>query len=327
MKFWLCIDDTDDKTKSVGTGEIASVIYGKIAEKGCVMRLQVTRHQLLLDPRIAYTSHNSSMCMEGETKLSAEELLRVARETLLEMRSPISQPGICLFMPKEGADCNEIIRFGQRAKVEVLHREEAITLAAHTENLFLEAPAGDGSGMIGALAGVGLRLAGNDGTFRGKIVLEEPLFETARDMKKRMQLSDIWDGYEDRMLADEEMVRAEGQIKLVYRNFGAIAAVRKAPDGIYEMCSKASVYEQTISGEMPKIENCVYFEWDNDIGEQWTEKAGTCENCLHRRLTKHGMKCTRGGGGTGGGKGGGRGRGDGSGGGKNRRKHEERERG
>ena len=69
--FFLCIDDTDDTSKSIGTGEIASHIYDQLKKLGCQMHYNITRHQLLLDPRIAYTSHNSSMCMEGTGPLKA----------------------------------------------------------------------------------------------------------------------------------------------------------------------------------------------------------------------------------------------------------------
>ena len=67
MKFFLCIDDTDDMEKTVGTGEIAQIIFSGLKREGCKMEYTITRHQLLLDDNIDYTSHNSSMCMEGET--------------------------------------------------------------------------------------------------------------------------------------------------------------------------------------------------------------------------------------------------------------------
>lgn len=291
MRFWLCIDDTDDTTKSVGTGEIASEIYRELEKQGCVMRYQITRHQLLLDPRIPYTSHNSSMCMEGEGELTAEEIWERAIFVLMRMRSPISQPGVCLYTPPAGGDPRRLIRFGEKAKEEILTIEEAQRLASETPGIRLEAPAGNGSGQIGALAGVGLRLGGNDGTFRGKLKFPEALIRPAKEMKQLLGVREIIKS-SGQYLEEETPVRASGQVKLIYREHECMAAVRKADDGIYELCSKASIFEATITKRAVSVENCEHFQWDNDRGEQWSEQKGACENCLHRKLVRKGMKCT-----------------------------------
>ena len=187
----------------------------------------------------------------------------------------------------------QLVSFGLRAKKEVLALEDAVRLAGQIPAIRLKAPAGNGNGQIGALAGIGLRLHGNDGTFRGKILVSEPVTETVREMKKRLDIDTIWDGKADRVLADDEIVRAIRQIKLVYRNHKPMAAVRLCEDGIYELCNKAAVYEQTITKTIGLMENCKHFKWDNDKGEQWNETAGNCMNCLHRRLTDQGMVCQR----------------------------------
>ena len=54
--------------------------------------------------------------------------------------------------------------FGQRAKHDVLTLAEASRLAERKQ-LLLEGLTGDHGGIIGALAAVGLRVAGNDGRF------------------------------------------------------------------------------------------------------------------------------------------------------------------
>ena len=54
--------------------------------------------------------------------------------------------------------------FGQRAKQEVLAPGEAIDLARAVD-FVLEGLTGDGGGVIGSLAAVGLRAAGDDGRF------------------------------------------------------------------------------------------------------------------------------------------------------------------
>lgn len=294
-KFWLCIDDTDDTTKSIGTGKIANYIYERLVNRGSFMRYRITRHQLLLDPAITYTSHNSSMCMEGVSDLDPEEVFQMGIDTIMEFRSEISHPGICLYMPESEAPAHVdvLIDWGQRAKGEVLTIAQAREVAEKIPGLWLTAPAGNGNGQIGALAGVGLRLSGNDGTFKGKNPLPESIVTTAGDMKKRLGIGKIWDGRKNRYLEDDEMIRGEKQAKLIFHDYEPMAAVRMAEDGIYEICNKAQVYEETITNLTGVVEDCEFFQWDNDPGEQWSEKAGSCENCLYRRLTGRGMKCTR----------------------------------
>lgn len=63
MKVYICVDDTDDLSKSTSTGKIADLIAEQVAALGCRAEKGVTRHQLLLHEDIAYTSHNSAMCM------------------------------------------------------------------------------------------------------------------------------------------------------------------------------------------------------------------------------------------------------------------------
>ncbi len=57
----ISIDDTDD-ADSEGTGEIAEIIADGLVGKELAAVGRVTRHQLLIHPDIAYSSHNSSMC-------------------------------------------------------------------------------------------------------------------------------------------------------------------------------------------------------------------------------------------------------------------------
>ena len=58
----LAIDDTDNLT-SRGTGFLARQLALRMAEAGIAEVKAITRHQLLVDPRIPYTSHNSSACL------------------------------------------------------------------------------------------------------------------------------------------------------------------------------------------------------------------------------------------------------------------------
>ena len=63
------IDDTDN-LDSRGTGRLARDIAAEL--EGEFKVLAVTRHQLLVDPRIPYTSHNSSAAIHLESSAPAD---------------------------------------------------------------------------------------------------------------------------------------------------------------------------------------------------------------------------------------------------------------
>nr|WP_314180738.1 hypothetical protein [uncultured Campylobacter sp.] len=81
FKFLLCVDDTDELGGEISTGLLAEEIA---AFAGSFAHVSfVTRHQLLLDPRINYTSHNSCICFEDwlsdEQKQSVLDFARRVR--------------------------------------------------------------------------------------------------------------------------------------------------------------------------------------------------------------------------------------------------------
>ena len=172
----VCVDDTDDVTKSTSTGKVAGTIAGACEALGGRLRLGTTRHQLLLSPDVPYTSHNSSMCFEAEVPGErVEELRRVAAELLVAGSVEAADPGLCVaVLPEDdvpgsetAAQIEELIAFGKRAKVVYCSKESAFAVAAGIPWVHLSEHGGTGQGVVGALAGVGLRLGGADGRFRG----------------------------------------------------------------------------------------------------------------------------------------------------------------
>lgn len=168
MKALISIDDTDN-IDSRGTGDVAEILARGIDGKGWGRCGPVTRHQLLIHPDIPYTSHNSSMCFAAE--ISNDSLGTVVDycATALTMESaPGSDPGLCIVVPEMVKELEELIAFGRKAKTVVVNKKEAYeTAAAH--GIHLSEHGGTGQGVIGALAGAGLRLTGNDGRFKGKL--------------------------------------------------------------------------------------------------------------------------------------------------------------
>lgn len=160
MKFLIGIDDTDN-LESRGTGHRVRQLADGLQANRLGEPQSITRHQLLVDPQIPYTSHNSSACVLIEAD-DANKVWSFSREFLLRESAPGSDAGLCL---AEWDSVNESIRaFGGRAKQVVLTQLEA-KQAVSDNGIRLEGLTGTGGGIIGALAAVGLRRAGNDGRF------------------------------------------------------------------------------------------------------------------------------------------------------------------
>jgi len=160
MHYLLGIDDTDN-LETRGTGHRVRTLAEWLAENRLAAPLGITRHQLLVDPQIPYTSHNSSACLAVETDRPAD-VWEGARAFLLREAAVGSDVGLGL--AEWDAVNNGITSFGKRAKIAVLTMLEAEQTAADN-GIKLEGLTGTGGGIIGALAGIGLHRAGNDGRF------------------------------------------------------------------------------------------------------------------------------------------------------------------
>src|SRR5512145_696306 len=162
MRYLIGIDDTDN-LESRGTGYRVRQLADLLAEQALAQPLGITRHQLLVDPQIPYTSHNSSACLLVEAdKKRKTALWGACREFLLRESAPGSDAGLCL---AEWESVNACLHaFGRRAKIVVLTQLEAEQTALDHE-IRLEGLTGTHGGIIGALAAVGLRHEGNDGRF------------------------------------------------------------------------------------------------------------------------------------------------------------------
>jgi hypothetical protein len=160
MKYLIGIDDTDN-VESRGTGHRVRQLADWLTENNLAKPQGITRHQLLVDHRIPYTSHNSSACVSIETE-DSNDVWEASREFLLRESAVGSDVGLCIV--EWDAVTEDVQSFGRRAKLEVLTMLEAQETASRS-NIRSEGLTGTGGGVIGALAGVGLHRAGNDGRF------------------------------------------------------------------------------------------------------------------------------------------------------------------
>ncbi|MCL4488267.1 MAG: ABC transporter substrate-binding protein [Chloroflexi bacterium] len=157
--IYIGLDDTDNKT-SRGTGNLARAVAASLSVSYQVRG--VTRHQLLVDPRVPYTSHNSCnvvhLLADGNVDLVA--LADQVEAVMLADFQPGSDPGLCVARTLT----SEMIAFGHRAKTELLRQAEAREIAERN-GCVLRGLGGTQDGVIGALAGVGLAATGEDGRF------------------------------------------------------------------------------------------------------------------------------------------------------------------
>ncbi len=159
MMIFIGMDDTDNH-ESRGTGRLSRAIADELA---CDFNiLGVVRHQLLVDPRVPYTSHNSCAVIvaDGSVDTNLPALFERVKAQMLADFQPGSDPGLCVtkHVPQE------VTAFGHKAQSEVLTQAEARELAAR-HGILLEGLGGTQDGVIGSLAGVGLSAEGNDGRY------------------------------------------------------------------------------------------------------------------------------------------------------------------
>ncbi len=217
MQVYVAIDDTD--SVEVGaTGQTANDLIKMIEENHWGRCRGLTRHQLLLHPDIPYTSHNSSMCFIAELEPQyLDDLITRAGNLLLRESAPGSDPGLCVVTEEQVLTREQqqnLVEFGYRVKEKVVEKQEAYDLA-RALGIHLSEHGGTGLGIIGALAGVGLRMTNNDGRFQGRLKIKAPgeLVSVAeiKNNSPAEQVQSI-DGY---VLQDNEQVRLGEKQKTV----------------------------------------------------------------------------------------------------------------
>jgi hypothetical protein len=161
-RLLVAIDDTDNH-ESRGTGHRARGVGRMLADDGLAVVHGISRHQLYVHPDIPYTSHNSSLCLDLDW-LGGEltDLSEIVYAFLEEHSAPGSDAAYAIARFDDVGET--VMEFGRRAKDTVLTQADARALAQR-EGLILRGVTGTEGGVIGSLAGVGLRRTGRDGRF------------------------------------------------------------------------------------------------------------------------------------------------------------------
>src|SRR5438445_2781689 len=116
------IDDTDSKA-SRGTGSLARGLLTSFDEQRVGAALGATRHQLLLDPAIPYTSENATHCLalKASHRLEVVAIAEMVLAFVEAEAAPGSSPGITIVRDASWEDpdvTSRLVDFGQRAKTD-----------------------------------------------------------------------------------------------------------------------------------------------------------------------------------------------------------------
>lgn len=226
VHIYLSIDDTDN-ADSPGSGQLAEVLVGELEHLGLASQCSnITRHQLFVHDAIPYTSHNSSMCFSAiiaDTKL--DDVIQFSRQFLVKASAPGSDPGLCVAADNDSLDHKALTDFGLKAKQTVLTKQEAYLLANQT-GVHLSENGGTGDGIVGALAGTGLRLHGNDGRFRGWLDLGNAGKITCpKNLCSHFTVDDVVDDEGHSLPEDSQVILADNKIKTVLLNHRQVIPV------------------------------------------------------------------------------------------------------
>ena len=284
------IDDTDN-AESRGTGSIATEMCELIEGNQWGTCDWITRHQLFLHPDIAYTSHNSAMIFTAMIQEVCWETLQTMLQQYLERESAEgSDPGICMGIVDEIQEIEALVAFGYSAKRQVRTKAEAYALAKQC-GLSLTEHGGAGIGVIGALAGVALRLEGNDGEVKGGLnQYEKGSVVTAAQFLQEPTIFKVCTEYLEEV-APETQITVQWKVKPVLAQGKPILLVGKDAQGAYHTLNKKRIRE--FGEKRANTAPCSVFAYD--VEEELVEtQADSCFNCRYRRWSENGFTCMKG---------------------------------
>jgi hypothetical protein len=244
INILVSIDDTDN-IYSRGTGELASLLSDALENNGWGLCSPVTRHQMLIHPDIPYTSHNSAMCFVARIRKEfLDTFTEYAQDFLSEESASGSDPGLCIVNCDRLAEPDALMAFGKKAKTSVLTKEDAYQLAERL-GIHLSEHGGTGLGIIGAIAGCGLRLTGNDGRFRGHFqVSEEGDRLRVAELIQKTGV-DVVKSLDGELLQDEDVVQIGKKVKAVLQNGQSTLLVfAESEDDQEEACWRTCTKQQ-----------------------------------------------------------------------------------
>ncbi len=233
----LGLDDTDMLHEG-GTGRLSRELARLLVDAMGAELLGVSRHPLLQDPRVPCTRKNQTSCIALRLRDEAIGPLGAWLRAEVRRRAvPGSDPGICVATRRQVTPA--IVGWGERVKRDLVGQAEALALAAR-EGLLLEPLGETGGGVIGALAAVGLRAAGNDGrlTMLGRI-RELDGAQPVAAILSAGPIARVCDAA-GMLLPPEAMVETAGKVRPWLRGGEPVLVVERAGDGMWRPVHRGS---------------------------------------------------------------------------------------
>jgi hypothetical protein len=162
-----------------------------------------------------------------KTNAALKDLLQKSEEYMKTCFQPGSDPG--LFLCEEDVVTKELQSFGLKAEKEVLNKTQAIELAAALK-MPLRELGGDGGGIIGAVAAVGLRSTGNNGRLvEVKGIRDLTGLITVEEILNRSDIDRVEDT-KGNVLEPDEVVNSLDWIRPTLVNWKAVLRVVRVED-------------------------------------------------------------------------------------------------
>ncbi len=161
MIFFLGLDNTGQPGKS-GTGKLAQDLGLHLQARGLVRLVYITAHQLLPPgDELPGSSLNQAYCLtlEGDAR-RVRDIDMESRVYINRHFSAGSNPGFALAQRDQVNQ--QILSFAKACRMLVMERSDATDLSREN-GITTTAFAGNGNGVIGALAAIGWRWQGSDG--------------------------------------------------------------------------------------------------------------------------------------------------------------------
>jgi hypothetical protein len=170
------------------------------------------------------------MCFPAQIDESSLEAVTSWCQTTLAAESVgAADPGLCVAVVERLCEPEALVGYGRDAKERVFSKDEAYRIAADL-GVHLSEHGGTGIGVIGALAGAGLRLSGDDGRFKGKFTIPSR-GGVARVGDIGQYGVDSVQTFDGEVLNDDELVCVGRECKLVLLGGEAVLLVTPADGG------------------------------------------------------------------------------------------------
>lgn len=226
-RFVIGIDDTDDQDGR-GTSKLGRAWAAAIEAEGFGATRGVTRHQLWQSPKVDATNHNRAVAIAVETERTALDLEDHVVDFVREHASTEANPAIGIL--SRHTDMPHALAWGRRAQQELLKLADAERYATES-NVLLRGLGGNRSGMIGALAAVGLHAGGKDGLFvqlAGIRELEGRV--TAGQIRERSALVHVVDEDTGEELDRDDLVDTGNWVRPRMTDDEPVLLTRRSPD-------------------------------------------------------------------------------------------------